>query len=86
MRGDWTSQAKEYSAVDIIAQRWAECAIRTQSEPMTILDVCRETRHPFPHSADDLDTFVRLCDVYGVRTNVSEETFWREILAKPVTL
>lgn len=67
---------------DRSVMRLVQYGMDSQMSKPTIIEVCQATGYSYPYSDDDLRNFVNFCDGYGIRTNVSHETFWKEYLTK----
>lgn len=61
------------------AGRMAALAIRSKAEQLTIQDIGNEIGHPV--SEDDLRLFIKMCDHWGIRCNVDDESWWKQVVA-----
>ena len=62
------SRLDPYAGADRFAGDCARAAILSESEALTIEEICREIRCPMPISGDDLRALAHTCERWGIRT------------------
>ena len=66
----------DYERFDKLATARALVGMESQTKSLTIESVCEKCRIPMPVSGEDLTRFVKFCETWGIKTNVSEEPFF----------
>ncbi len=68
---------------DKLAGKRAQCALDSQKESMTVMEICEAASYPPPVSAADWKAFVRMCSTWGIHCNIDQEpVIWKAELCE----
>ena len=67
------------------ARAQAGIASRITKHPWSIFEAAQALKTIAPVNEDELTDFVRLCEMWGVVTNVSHEPWWKRIVEEGTT-
>mgnify|MGYP001571345348 CR=1 FL=1 len=72
------------TAFDQLAGQRAQAGVDSQHPVIawTIHEACDALQWPYPTTDIQFRHFAQLCDTWRVRTNVSEESWWKRVTAE----